>query len=547
MGLDPLGPMRPTARFALPVPAPRLPVAVLVALLLVALAVAGCTGDEAPQVATTVRQTETTEPPGPNRGGTLRIGSQSVNNLDPHFSTSISDIMLNHQIYDWLVEIDSENQPVPGLATSWESNEDGTVWTFSLRPDVTFHDGSDFTAEDVVYTFNRLRDPQVGTPVVPLYDTIRVIEAPDPLTVRFVLSEPSPEFPSIAGDYHAAVLSSDVGDPATNQVGTGPFKLEAYAPEDRAVLSAFDGYWRTGEDGAPLPYVDRLEFRFSPNLAEHVEALRGGDLDFVGGLTAELASIVEEQEDLSVLEVTSNMHYVIHMRSDTGPTADNRVRRALKLATDHQALIDAVRPGLAVAGNGYSPIGPSYGDYYYDQPPQRDVEAARSLLADAGYADGLEIRLVAQQALDVPAIAEVWKQQMAEVGVEVTVDAVPSDIYYGEGEQSWLEVPFGITEWGTRATPVNYFQLAYIPGAPYNESHWENQQMAELTRQIAREIDRDVRIDLYHQAQQLMIDEGPIIVAYFESGVAGAGGRLRGVELATDWPRTSFAGAYLAP
>ncbi|GAB4242755.1 MAG: ABC transporter substrate-binding protein [Thermoleophilia bacterium] len=522
-----------------------------VLVLVLALFVASCGADEGEDTETTEAEgTETTAVGGEEgavqRGGTIRVGSQPATNLDPHFSTSIADIMMNHQIYDWLVEIDQENQPAPGLAESWESNEDGTVWTFHLVEGVTFHDGSEFNADDVVYTFDRLRDPDVGTPVVTLYESIEEIVAVDPLTVEFRLTRPNPEFPADVGDYHSAVLSSEVADPAAEQVGTGPFRLDAYSPEDRAVLVANENYWREGEDGEPLPYVDGIEFIFSPDLGGQVEALRGGELDFVGGLTSELADTVEAAEDLKLVTVTSNMHYVIHMRADMEPASDNKVRQALKLGTDHQAIIDAVRPGLAEVGNGFTPVGPSYGDYYLDQPPQRDVEGARRLLEEAGYGDGLEITLTAQQALDIPAIATVWKEQMAEIGVTVNIETVPSDVYYGDGEQSWLEVPFGITEWGTRATPVNYFQLAYIPGGPYNESHWENEQMAELTQQIQTELDRDRRIELYHQAQQLMIDEGPVVVPYFEAGVAGATQSLMGVELATDWARTLFRNAYLA-
>jgi peptide/nickel transport system substrate-binding protein len=285
---------------------------------------------------------------------------------------------------------------------------------------------------------------------------------------------------------------------------------------------------------------------FSPDVSGQVEALRGGELQFVGGLTSPMADTVKSEPSLQLLTVSSNMHYVIHMRSDEGSVAaDNRVRQALKLGTDHQALIDAVRPGLADVGNGGTPVGPSYGDYYLDQAPARDVEQAKQLLADAGFADGLDITLTAQQALDVPDIATVWAEQMAEIGVNVSIETVPPDVYYGEGDQSWLEVPFGITEWGTRATPVTYFKLAYQTGGDYNESHWSDPEFDELTQQIDSEMDREARVDLYQQAQQILIERGPVVVPYFESGVAGASANLQGVTLATDWARTLFTSAYL--
>ncbi len=530
-----------------------------VLVLLLSLLVLGCGGDDEDTTATD-ETTEVTEAGGDTasteagmaaveRGGVVRIGAQPATNLDPHFSTSIADIMLNHQRFDWLVELDQENQVQPAIAESWESNEDGTVWTFTLREGVTFNDGSPLTAEDVAYSFDRLRDPDVGSPVVSLYEGITEITAVDDTTVEFALSSPNPEFPAFAADYHSAIVNSEVEDLAApgGGAGSGPFVLDSYSPEDRASLVAAENYWKEGEDGEPLPYLDGLEFIFSPDLGGQVEALRGGELDFVGGLTTELVNTVKADEALQLLKVTSNMHYVLHMRADGDyPAADENVREALKLGTDHQQLVDAVRPDLAEVGNGFTPVGPSYGDYYLEQPPQRDVEKAKQLLADAGYADGLEITLTAQQALDVPAIATVWAEQMAEIGVTVNIETVPVDVYYGDGEQSWLQVPFGITEWGARAVPVNYFQLAYVPNGDYNESHWENQEMADLTQQISNELDRDKRVDLYHQAQQLMIEQAPIIVPYFEAGLAGATAELNGVELATDWARTVFTDAYLA-
>jgi peptide/nickel transport system substrate-binding protein len=241
---------------------------------------------------------------------------------------------------------------------------------------------------------------------------------------------------------------------------------------------------------------------------------------------------------------SSAFHYVIHMRSDSGhPAADARVRKALQLGTDHQGLIDQVRPGLAVIGNG-TPVGPAYGDYYLDQAPAYDPEQAKQLLAEAGFADGLTITLYAQQALEVPAIATVWKEQMKAIGVTVNIQTVPADVYYGEGDSSWLNVDFGITEWGARATPNTYFNAAYVTDAAYNESHWSDQEFDTLAPQINSELDRAKRVELYKKAQEIMIERGPVIVPFFETAAAGASATLSGIALAPDWSRTLFRTAH---
>lgn len=513
----------------------------LLALVVVSLVAMGCGG------ATTSTDSGPDENGRVVRGGIVKVGTQTATNLDPHFATSIADIMLSHQVYDFLVFVDGDNNVVPHIATSWDS-PDGKVWTFEIRSGIKFHNGDELTADDVVYSFDRLRDKAVGAPTAGLYANIEKIEAPDPTHVVFTLAEPNPEFPADAGDYHAAILSQDVKDPSKEWVGSGPFLLESYKAEDRAVLKKNPNYWMMGSDGAPLPYLDEVDFIFSPDQGAQVEALRGGELQFVPGLTTELAAAVKGDSGLQLLKNPSNMHFVIHMRSDPGrPTADARVRQALRLATDHQAIIAAVRPDLAAVGNG-TPVGPMYKDYYLDRPPVTDVAKAMDLLKEAGYdqANPLKITLYAQNSLDVPGIATVWKDQMAKAGVQVEIQTIPVDVYYGDGDASWLNVDFGITDWGTRATPVAYFKLAYVTGAEYNESHWSDAEFDAVVAQIATELDQTKRAELYKKAQEILIERGPVIVPYVVEAASGAAGNLMGVIFPSDMARTMFREAYLA-
>jgi peptide/nickel transport system substrate-binding protein len=477
-------------------------------------------------------------------GGTVNVATEPGTNRDPAVASARSDILLNQQIYDWLVEVGDNNQLLPGLATSWDSS-DGKVWTFTLRSGVTFSNGQAFSADDVVYTFKRLQDPKVGSPLASTLKTATAITATDPTHVQFTLSSPNPEFPAQVSDYHAAILSKSVTDPAKTWVGTGPFVLDSYVAEDRASLKKNPSYWMKDDQGKQLPYLDQIEFIFSPDLAGQVSALQGDQVQFVGGLTSELVDSIKGDSKLKVLTGPSSaFHYVIHMRSDAGhPASDPRIRQALQLGTDHQSLIDQVRPGLAVVGNG-TPVGPAYGDYYLDQPPVYDPNKAKQLLTQAG-ASNLTLTLDAQDALEVPAIATVWQQQMKAIGVTVDIQTEPPDVYYGEGDTSWLKVDFGITEWGARATPVEYFNAAYVTDGAYNESHWSDAEFDQIVAQINTELDRTKRVALYKQAQQIMIERGPVIVPFFETAAAGTSANLNGVKIAPDWSRTMFRTAYL--
>jgi peptide/nickel transport system substrate-binding protein len=477
-------------------------------------------------------------------GGVLSIATEPGTNRDPAVASARSDILINQQVYEWLVDVGTDGRLQPGLATSWDSS-DGEVWTFTLRTGVVFSNGEAFTAHDVVHTFERLRDPDVGSPLAEgTMANVSGVKAVNDTHVEFTLVDPNPEFPSDVSDDHAAILSKSVSDPGTTWVGTGPFILETYSAEDRAILKKNPSFWMKDDDGGSLPYLDELQFIFFPDLAGQVNALQGGQVQFVGGLTAELVDTFEAASDLKVVTgLASAFHYVIHMRSDAGhPAADVKIRQALQLGTDHQGLIDQIRPGLAVVGNG-TPVGPAYGDYYLDQAPVYDVGKAKDLLAQAGASD-LTITLHAQNALEVPAIATVWKEQMEAIGVTVDIQTVPPDVYYSEGDASWLVVDFGITEWGARATPNAYFNAAYVSDAPWNESHWSDPEFDQLVAKINSETDFDTRVDLYEQAQQILIDRGPVIVPFFETAAAGASADLAGVSLAADWSRTMFRTAY---
>jgi len=473
-------------------------------------------------------------------GGTLKVGAQPSSNLDPHFAASITDIMINEQIYHHLTFISPENIAVPDLATSWES-PDGKVWTFHLKSGVKFSNGQPVTAKDVVFSYDRLRDPKVGAPTVKLYANVEKIEAVDDVTVKFTLKNANPEFAADAGDFHACVIPAGTADPGKTRIGSGPFVLKSYFPEDRVVLAKNENFSEKDAAGNALPKLDEVQFIFSPDMGGQVEALRGGELNFLGGLTTEFAETIGKDANTKLLTNDSNMHWALHMRSDEGHVAaDPRVREALKLATDHQALINAVRPGLAAVGNGFTPVGPAFKEYFLNKPPKMDLEKAKKLLAEAGHANGLKITLVAQNQLDVIPIATVWKEQMAKIGVEVEIKVIPSDVYYGEGEDSWLKCDFGITDWGSRATPVTYFNLAYTSDGPWNGSHWKDAEFDKLTHAVDQEMDVAKRTELYHQLQEILIERGPVIVPYFEKAVVGVSKNLEGVDIPSDWARARF-------
>jgi peptide/nickel transport system substrate-binding protein len=507
----------------------------LVIVLMAGLVLSGCGTKEPAE-----EQTEQTEAVSSKYGGILKNAYFAPTNMDPAFYSTVPDEHIGRQCYDFLVFIDEGSQPdeTRSLAEKWEADETGKIWTFNLRKGVKFHDGKEFTARDVKFTFDRLRDPAVGAATVGMYENIVDISTPDDYTVVFTLTNPNPDFLKDLADYHAVIVDADNTDFATNFNGTGPFIVENYIPEDRITFVRNPDYWLKDEEGNQLPYLDGMEFIFLSDPSAQIEALRSGQVDYLFYLPAEAVPILEENPDVVVYQSPSNLSYWIHMRSDRKPASDVRVRQALKLATDRNAILQGAIEGLGVTGRD-TPIGPSYKEFYLDVPePTRDVEKAKQLLAEAGYPDGLTITLYTQEASPIPAIATIWKEQMAEAGVTVDIQLVPSEVYYG-ADNMWLEVDFAITDWDPRAYPQQYLDLAYVSSSEWNESHWSDSELDELAALAAKEMDPAERTRLYHEIQKIIMDRGPVIIPFFKDNMWAASANLKGIQ------PTSYAGTAL--
>jgi peptide/nickel transport system substrate-binding protein len=461
----------------------------------------------------------------------VRFGISAPTTLDPHFTTNTPEVKITQHMFSWLTRLDENNEPTPSVATEWEMSEDGKTWTFTIRDDVKFSDGTPLTVDDIVYSFERMSDPDIGAATVTLYKNLKSIEAPDSTHVVFTMSAPNPEFAKDVSDYHAAILSKSVEDPATEFLGSGPFMIKEYKPEDRVVMVKNPYYFGTDESGQQLPYLDGVTFIISPETGSLVDGLLGGQLDYVPDLSYELGMKVKAAEpDYQLITGKTNWSLLVHLRCDKGaPAEDARIRKALRMGTDYQGLIDVVRPGLATVGNG-TIVGPTYGDYHWAHTPEYDPEGAKQLLAEAGASD-LTMNLYAMTDFDATGFATAWKEQMSKIGVTVNIQSVPGTVYYADsGDAAWLDCDFGITDWAHRGTPVIYFDMSYVTDAPWPESHWSDAEFDEIVAKIHTELDRDKRVELYHQAQEILWERGPVVMLANEDHVAGAAGNLMGKE-----------------
>lgn len=524
-----------------------------VIMLVLALALAACGGGAAEEPAeptetvsdvpeSPVTEEETTTPEEPAettdeeqmmRDGTLRVAMQPIVNTDPIAISSDSEVLVANHVYDYLVDVDHLSNPIPRLATGWEVSDDGLTYTFALAEGVTWHDGTAFSAEDVVWTFDRLRTTE-GTPTFDLYGNIAAIEATADLEVTFTLTDPNPFFLYDLSDNHALVLKAGTADADSNFNGTGPFVVTNYSPEDRIETVANENYFIDGE-----PHLAGLEIIFFNDDAAAIEALRGGQIDLALRMSTALFESLKDEPGIITTDIPTNGFDLIRLRSDRAPGDDPRVIQALKLATDREAILNVVQQGYGAIGND-SPIGPLYDAYYDDTavPPTRDIEAAQALLADAGYADGLQLTLHVPDTGGRPDLAAVLKEQWAEAGVDVEISVEPESVYYGD--DGWLEVDLGITGWGSRPYPQFYLDVMLVTGAKWNESHFADEAFDALADTAGSTLDEAERIQAYADVQKLLIDRGPVIIPYYFAQFGAISDQFEGLNLKAFAGRTDF-------
>ncbi len=478
------------------------------------------------------------ETPATGRQGVLRVSAFPIAQTDPAQISSDSEVLIANHVFDYLVDVDADNDIQPRLATEWTHSDDGLTYTFTLAEGVTFHDGSPFTAQDVVYTFRRLRDTE-GLPTTDLYRNITSIEATGDLEVTFTISETNPFFLYDLSDNHALIVK-DGTEEATDFNGTGPFVVTDYQPENRIVMEANENYFIEGQ-----PQLAGLEIIFFNDQAASADALRGGQIDLTMDLSTPLYESLEGTDGLAAHDIATNQFAVVRLRTDQPPGNDPRVIEAFRLATDRQEIFELVQQGYGAVGRD-TPIGPIFDTYYTEEYelPERDPQAARDLLAEAGYPDGLDMELNLLDTLNFPDLAVVLKEQWAEAGINVEVVTLPESVYYGEGE--WLEVPLGITGWGHRAYPQFYLDVMLECGAKWNEARFCDDELDRQIEIAGTSLDEETRVEAYHEIQRILIERGPLIVPYFFAEYGVISDEFDGFALKAFSGRTDFRTIHLA-
>lgn len=486
----------------------------------------------------------TTSPAGPKILRMAHANGTSGQSLDPQAANRFS---LCAAFYGYLGALDENYTAQPSdLATDWSVDNTGQRWTFRLRDGVKFHDGQAFTSKDVSYTLKRALDPKRQSPAAGTIASIidpAAIRTPDPTTVIMELKQPHFELPTLLLNYRLGILPDGSGDTIGNTgIGTGPYRLSSFQPEVLTELQANRDYH------AGPPQLDQLSILEIKDSQARTNALMAGQVDMISptlSLDFAAARTVSGNSSCKVLNLPSGYWDVLVMKVDKKPFDDPRVRLAFKLVVDCNDMVKRVLNGSGEAAN-HNPVWNRM-PHHRDLRWQRDVAHAKSLLAAAGYPDGLQVQLDTAPVTGtlVPACV-VFAEAAREAGIEVVIKQHPAETYYSD---AYKKGNFVVNYWGTRL-PDQSLNEFFRSDSPGNESGWRNARMDSLLNEARAASDEGRRAELYGECQELVQQESGHIIPYFYNAVRavrsnvtnfpGQGGP--GIPEPTTWPTWNTLG-----
>ncbi len=450
---------------------------------------------------------------------TVRVAmSTELDGLNPTKITAGDTETVLDQIFDGLFDTDTDGKLVGDLAESYEVSDDGLVYTFKLKQGVKFHNGKDFKAEDVVYTYDLQAGLTSKEPLSTKFTIIKSVEAEDDYTVKVTLNERQNSFIYLT---LKAILPKGYEDQDTNPVGTGPYKFVSYVPGEILKLEKFDDY-HNKDHIAKIKNLEVIRMKDSQTM---LMALQNGEIDVTPGLSSEEADQVMDYAD--IIEGPQNLVQTFALNNDFGPLKDPKVREALNMAIDRDELIKTVAGGRAAkVFSNFSPALPKYyndlGEYY-----KSDKEAAKALLKEAGYENGFDLvcKVPSDYKFHVDT-AEFIESELKQVGVNMSIEPIEFS--------TWIDKVYKGREFeATIIGFVGYLDPDQILGryVSDNKSNFINFNSAMFDEEMSlanTAKDENEVIEHYKNAQKALVEDhasvflqDPNIMLAMRKGVSG--------------------------
>lgn len=473
----------------------------------------------------------------PKQGGILRVAMQVQKMEDP---ATMSWTQMSNQmrhILEYLTITKSDNTTHPMLAERWEVSDDLKTWTFFLRQGVKWHNGDDFTADDVIFNVERWADPALGSgnSGLPSIGALLVeqdsgeknddgtakmvkvlrdgaVERVDDHTVRFHLSKPVLSMAEDLHNYPTAIAHRSFTAPfSDNPIGTGPYTLAELSVNDRCVLKRVPDFVYWGE-GA---YLDEIHY-YHFDSENQLTAFAAGDVDAVYEFGAEQREFAEALNG-NIIAAKTGQALVCRMQVDVAPFDNPKVRAAMIKCIDNALINEMVFPKGGQIGQNHH-VAPIHPEYFELPALERDIEGAKALLAEAGYADGLEVTIDVGNTSGIfnQTVAEAMRDQMAEAGIKLNVNVMPAAKYW----EIWDKTPFGATSWTHRPLGTMALSLAYRAGGAWNESHYNNPDFDAALDKAEGLVDVEIRRAAMETVEQILQNDNIMIQPTFNPVLA---------------------------
>jgi peptide/nickel transport system substrate-binding protein len=468
----------------------------------------------------------------PRKGGNAVVALSIFNpnaHLDPAKASSDFDLMATGMLFDNLVNLDAGFTPHPALAESWHVSPNAQVWTFKLRKGVAFHDGSAFTADDVVYSLNRVLDPKTASPSqqgLALTLRVRGIRKVNKYTVQLILKRPNAFLLQLIGSYNLRIVKrgATANQLASKPIGTGPFRFSAYKAGELFQVRRNPNYWQSG-----LPYLDGIQVKAIPEQASKVQAVLSGDVDIADAVDIPTAIQLRGNSAVRLYTLKGAGFNVIAFQQNVAPFNDVRVRQALKMAFNRDQMLQVVFQGQGLLGLDI-PIAtddPLFPTGFKSLP--YDPEKAKSLLKQAGLSNGISFDLpAAEGAAAFMVQTDTAYQSFAKsAGVTVNIKSGSAATYWSE---SWMNKPAFSSFW-LRVHPDTIINQACESKGVWNESQFSNSTFDKLVRAARATSDISKQKQYYAEAMPILANQSGWIVTGWGNRVWPAKKRLQGVEL----------------